>query len=81
MTEKPLKTDTDRIMTIYKLCKSHFGDVRFVGIKYHKKIGWIAKAQFDDDFESLTTDGSTSTEALRQLKNRVKKIIKRYNAV
>ena len=75
------KTDTDRIKEIYKLCKSHFGDVRFVGIKYHKKIGWIAKAQFDDGFENLTTDGVSSTEALRELRNRVKKIIKRYNAV
>ena len=78
---KTLKTDTDRIMSIYKLCKGHFGDVRFVGIKYHKKIGWIAKAQFEDDFENLTADGASSTEALRKLKNRVKKIIKRYNDV
>ncbi len=75
------KNDTDRIKEIYKMCKSHFGDVRFVGIKYHKKIGWIAKAQFDDGFENLTADGATSTDALRKLRNRVKKIIKRYNAV
>jgi len=75
------KTNTDRIKEIYKLCKIHFGDIRFVGIKYHKKIGWIAKAQFDDGFENLTTDGETSTEALRKLRSRVKKIIKRYNAV
>ncbi len=75
------KSDTDRIKEIYKMCKSHFGDVRFVGIKYHKKIGWIAKAQFDDGFENLTADGANSTDALRKLRNRVKKIIKRYNAV
>ena len=81
MSLKKDKTNTDRIKEIYKLCKIHFGDVRFVGIKYHKKIGWIAKAQFDDGFENLTTDGATSIEALRELRNRVKKIIKRYNAV
>lgn len=75
------KTNTDRIKEIYKLCKAHFGDIRFVGIKYHKKIGWIAKAQFDGGFENLTADGLTSTEALRKLRSRVKKIIKRYNAV
>jgi hypothetical protein len=75
------KTDNQRIKEIYKLCKGHFGDIRFVGIKYHKKIGWIAKAQFDDGFENLTADGASSTEALRKLKNRVKKIIKRYNEV
>jgi len=78
---KTKKTNTQRIKRIYDLCEEHFGDVRFVGIKYHKKIGWIAKAQFDGDFENLTADGETSVEALRNLKNRVKKIIKRYNAV
>lgn len=75
------KTDPQRIKEIYKLCKGHFGDIRFVGIKYHKKIGWIAKAQFDDGFENLTADGASSTEALRKLKDRIKKIIKRYNEV
>ncbi len=79
MAEK--KTNTQRIKRIYDLCEEHFGDIRFVGIKYHKKIGWIAKAQFDGDFDNLTADGETSVEALRNLKNRVKKIIKRYNKV
>ncbi len=79
MAEK--KTNTQRIKRIYDLCEEHFGDIRFVGIKYHKKIGWIAKAQFDGDFDNLTADGETSVEALRNLKNRVKKIIKRYNRV
>jgi len=78
---KTKKTNTERIKQIYNLCEDHFGDVRFVGIKFHKKIGWIAKVQFDGDFENLTADGETSVEALRNLKNRVKKIIKRYNAV
>jgi len=51
------KMDADRIKEIYKLCKGHFGGIRFVG------------------------DGDTSTDALRKLRNRVKKIIKRYNGV
>ena len=75
------KLDAERIREIYKLCKGHFGDVRFVGIKYHSKIGWMAKAQLGDDFENLTADGKTSTDALRNLRARVKKIIKRYNKV
>ena len=75
------KMDADRIREIYKLCKGHFGDIRFVGIKYHNKIGWMAKAQLGDDFENLTADGKTSTDALRKLRDRVKKIIKRYNRV
>ncbi|MDD3506495.1 MAG: hypothetical protein PHX65_08125 [Sulfurimonas sp.] len=75
------KTNADRIKRIYQLCEDHFGGIVFVGVKFHKKIGWIAKAQFDGSFENLTADGETSTEALRKLKNRVKKIIKRYNSV
>jgi len=75
------KIDADRIREIYKLCKAHFGDVQFVGIKYHTKIGWMAKAQLGDDFENLTADGKSSTDALRNLRARVKKIIKRYNGV
>ena len=75
------KQDEDRIKEVYKLCKGHFGDVRFVGIKYHNKIGWIAKAQLGNDFENLTADGKTSSDALRNLRARVKKIIKRYNRV
>lgn len=81
MSEATKKTNTERIKRIYELCEDHFGDIRFVGIKYHKKIGWIAKAQFDEGFESLTADGETSVEALRKLKKRVKKIINRYNKV
>jgi hypothetical protein len=81
MAEKIEKTDSDRIKEVYKLCKGHFGDVQFVGIKYHNKIGWMAKAQLGDDFENLTADGKTSSDALRNLRSRVKKIIKRYNGV
>ena len=76
------KTDADRIKEIYRLCKSHFGDVRFVGLKYHSKIGWVSKAQFNgDEVGNLTADGKTSSDALRNLRNRIKKIIKRYEGV
>jgi len=76
------KTDADRIKEIYRLCKGHFGDVRFVGIKYHSKIGWVSKAQFNsEEVGNLTADGETSSDALRNLRNRIKKIIKRYNRV
>ncbi len=77
------KTNSDRILRIHQLCQDNFGDVRFVGVKYHTAIGWVAKVQFEDNiyFGNLTADGDDSTDALRKLKNRVKKIIKRYNAV
>lgn len=75
------KTNSDRILRIYDLAKSHFGDVRFVGVKYHAKIGWIAKIQFNGDFENISSDGDSAEVALKKLKNRVKKIIERYNMV
>jgi len=77
---KPLKTSEDRIKAIYKMAKGHFGEVRFVGIKFHDKIGWVAKIQFDE-FESLIADGNDANEALKNLKKRVRKIIHRYNVV
>ena len=77
------KTASERIMRVHQLCEEHFGAVRFVGIKYHSKIGWIAKVQFEEDvdFGNLTADGEDATDALRKLKNRVKKIINRYHQV
>ena len=77
------KTNSDRILRIHQLCEEHFGAVRFVGVKYHSKIGWIAKVQFEEDvdFGNLTADGQDAADALRKLKNRVKKIINRYNQV
>jgi len=75
------KTNTDRIKRIYSLCDSHFGEINSVGIKYHQKLGWIAEAKFDGSFETLSTEGETSVDALRKLKNRIKQIIKRYNHV
>ncbi|MBN2826265.1 MAG: hypothetical protein JXQ76_13120 [Campylobacterales bacterium] len=74
------KTNEDRIEAIYKLAKEHFGEVRFVGIKLHDKIGWVAKIQFDE-FESLVAEGDDATDALKNLKKRVKKIVHRYNMV
>ena len=38
---KEVKTVEQRIDRIYKLAIEHFGEVRFVGIKKHKKMyGW-----------------------------------------
>lgn len=77
---KEVKSIDQRIERIYKLAQEHFGEVRFVGIKKHTKIGWVAKIQFDA-FESLISDGDSAEEALKNLRKRVKKIIDRYNMV
>ena len=75
------KTDAQRIKEIYKLSKEHFGDILCVCVGYERKIGWIAEAKFNDDFHDLNVEASSSIEALKKLKNRIKKIIKRYNEV
>lgn len=74
------KTLDQRIDTIYEMAKEHFGEVRFVGVKRHTKIGWVAKIQFDE-FESLVSEGENAEDALKNLKRRLKKIIDRYNIV
>ena len=77
---KEVKTIDERIDRIFKMAKGHFGEVRFVGIKRHNKIGWIAKIQFDG-FESLMAEGENAIDALKNLRKRLKKIIDRYNMV
>ncbi|SFV52035.1 hypothetical protein MNB_SV-8-1043 [hydrothermal vent metagenome] len=77
---KDSKTIDERIERIYKLAKEHFGEVRFVGIKKHTKIGWVAKIQFDE-FESLIAEGVDAVDALKKLRKRLRKIIDRYNMV
>lgn len=78
--EKRQKTAQERIERIFKMAKEHFGEVRFVGVKLHDKIGWVAKVQFDE-FESLMAEGEDAEDALRNLKKRLRKIIDRYNLV
>lgn len=75
-----VKTLDQRIDRIYGMAKEHFGEVRFVGIKKHTKIGWVAKIQFDE-FESLVSEGKDAEDALKKLRRRLKKIIDRYNLV
>jgi len=77
---KDAKTLDERIDKIYKMAKEHYGEVRFVGIKRHTKIGWVAKIQFDE-FDSLMAEGEDAVDALKNLRKRVKKIIDRYNMV
>ena len=79
-TQKESKTLDQRIDRIYKIAKEHFGEVRFVGIKRHTKVGWVAKIQFDE-FDSFMAEGETAVDALRSLRKRLKKVIDRYNTV
>jgi len=78
--EKDIKTLDERIDRIYKMAEEHYGEVRFVGIKRHTKIGWVAKIQFDN-FDSLVAEGKNAVDALKNLRKRLKKIIDRYHMV
>jgi predicted 3-demethylubiquinone-9 3-methyltransferase (glyoxalase superfamily) len=80
MSTREAKTLDERIDRIYKMAKDHYGEVRFVGIKRHTKIGWVAKIQFDE-FDSLMAEGEDAIDALKNLRKRVRKIIYRYNMV
>ena len=80
MSHNEAKTLDERIDRIYKMAKEHYGEVRFVGIKRHTKIGWVAKIQFDE-FDSLMAEGKDAVDALKNLRKRIKKIIDRYNMV
>ncbi len=80
MSNKEVKTLDERIERIYGMAVEHFGEVRFVGIKRHTKIGWVAKIQFDE-FESLVAEGEDAVDALKKLRKRLRKIIDRYNMV
>ncbi len=80
MSNKEAKTLDQRIDRIYKMAEEHFGSVRFVGIKRHAKIGWVAKIQFDE-FDSLYAEGKDAVDSLKNLRKRLKKIIARYNMV
>ena len=47
------------------MAEEHYGEVRFVGIKRHNKIGWVAKIQFDS-FDSLVAEGKNAIDALKE---------------
>jgi len=80
VSQTETKTLDERIDRIYKMAKGHYGEVRFVGIKKHTKIGWVAKIQFDE-FDSLMAEGKDAVDALKNLRKRLRKIIDRYNMV
>ncbi|MBU0632918.1 hypothetical protein KKA17_09745 [bacterium] len=48
--------------------------------KNHRRLP-TAKAEFNGEFNNLTAEGKDISDALRNLKDKVKKIIKRYNKV
>jgi len=77
------KTNEDRIIRVTELAESHYGtgEVKFVGIKYEPFTkNFTAKLKLNS-FSSIYESASTAESAIKKLKNRLKKIIRRYNEV
>jgi len=79
------KTVEDRILETYRLAEEYYGEgeVNFVGVKFVKSVGWVAKISFvSDNYSSLTgVDATNAKMALKNLRNRLRKIIKRRDLV
>lgn len=74
------KTNADRIVRIAELSENHFGTgtIKFVGVKFEVESGtWIAKLKLNN-YDSFSESGESVEKAVKALKNRIKKIIKRY---
>jgi len=77
------KGTSTTIEEIIKRAEAHYGEgeVIFVGLKYQKGSGWIAKIK-RRNAPSLTGHSTTSSgKALRRLSKRLSKVIQRYNMV
>jgi hypothetical protein len=76
------KTNSQRIEDVFNLAGDHFGDVKFVGLKYDAKDGWLAKIRFKNDYmPSIMCSGDSADDAIKELKRKVKKAIARYNNI
>lgn len=77
-----VKTIQERIERIHFLAIEHFGAVKSVKIKFVDGI-YVATLKLPNDLyiDKLVEVNGTPENALRKLKNRLKKIIKRYNNV
>jgi len=76
------KTNADRMIRIRDLCESNLGDVRGVYLKLRGNV-WCATLKMTEGgfFEEISVSDLEATEAVKGLKNRLKKIIKRYNTI
>jgi hypothetical protein len=80
------KTNADRIVRIAELAEEHFGTgtIKFVGVKFEVESGtWIAKLKLNEiyNYDSFSESGDSVEKAVKALKNRVKRIVKRYSEI
>ena len=80
--EQIVKTNSIRIKDVFDLASDHFGDVKFVGLKYDMRDGWLSKIRFKNDYRpSIMCSGESADDAIKELKRKIKKVIARYNDV
>lgn len=79
------KTVEDRVSEAFKLAEEHYGEgeVLFVGVKFMKNKGWVAKISFEDSRNgSLVAVNATNAKiALKDLRNRLRSMIQRRELV
>lgn len=73
-------------MRIAELAEEHFwvGTIKFVGVKFEvESRTWIAKLKLNEiyNYDSFSESGDSVEKAVKALKNRIKKIIKRYTEI
>ena len=77
-----IKTNEQRLATIQKICTQDIGTVQSVSLKLKGKT-WTCTLKMAPDqyFESISVSDNDPTEAVKGLKNRLKRIIKRYHSI
>lgn len=82
MKEVIVKSVQQRMERIHTLAVEHFGDIKSVKLKFVNGV-YVATLKFPTllYIDKIIEVHGTPEDALRKLKNRIKKIIKRYNHV
>lgn len=78
-----IKTNEQRIARILEIASGHFGEVKHVSLKFNSRGNWVASIKFNENtfVEDMMEIGDDATEVLKKLKNRIKKIKRRYGSV
>ena len=83
MCKKYEKTNSDRMKTIQRICFQDIGACKAVCVKLIGLDRWSCKVKFGEEvnIHDVEEFGYSSTEAIKKMKKRIKKIVKRYNMV
>ncbi len=76
------KTNADRLIRIRDICEEDLGSVRGVYLKLKGNV-WqcTLKMEKGEYLEEISVSDIDATAAIKGLKNRLKRIVKRYNTI